>query len=281
MLQERISHLEQQVKAKEEELAYSLARQDQEHQREIAMTDKNRRQFSQREKLLRQSADEAEAAAEMAERRTVEQRATLRFQHFISAMLLRQQARTTKALYRIEVHRNWVQTESRSPGVATVRAAASEHREKHALMDSDSDADGSVNDRTEQASLNARLRAQVKSLKLQLARSSAENEEAEAQLRLRLERQFAEQLTASVSHEMDVALKGMHGQSSADAEYCEYLRQEYSRTSAEVDGLRTRLNQAIDFARSLLSDITCLSLCPVPLLKSAWLSICRYSLTLA
>ena len=58
------------------------------------VTFKHQRQFSARERLLRESAEEAEAAAEAAEKRLVEDRARLRMVHLARVLVIRHQHRS-------------------------------------------------------------------------------------------------------------------------------------------------------------------------------------------
>ena len=166
---------------------------------------KHQRQFSARERLLRESAEEAEAAAEAAEKRLVEDRARLRMVHLARVLVIRHR------------HRSLLRDARRHfrgrPDLALSSAAVSLPVPRQRGLEcesSESSSDDSVG--TARKKETVALRSEVKTLKLQLVALSSKlkegaTDEAEAALRARLEHQFAEELSTNVAREVAEALR--------------------------------------------------------------------------
>ena len=219
------------------------------------VTYKHQRQFSARERLLRESAEEAEAAAEAAEKRLVEDRARLRMVHLARVLVIRHQHRS---LLR-DACRHFRGRRDLAPSSAAVSLSVPGQRG----LEGESSSDDSVGTAREQEIVA--LRSEVKTLKLQLVALSSKlkegaTDEAEAALRARLEHQFAEELSTNVAREVAEALRQMHGQQSADGLHAEFLRQESKRSSDEAETFKQRLASANALARQMLSDITLCSM---------------------
>ena len=222
------------------------------------VTFKHQRQFSARERLLRESAEEAEAAAEAAEKRLVEERARLRMVHLARVLVIRHRH---LSLLR-DARRHFLGRRDLALSSAAVSLPVPRQRGLE-CESSESSSDDSVG--TARKKETVALRSEVKTLKLQLVALSSKlkegaTDEAEAALRARLEHQFAEELSTNVAREVAEALRQMHGQQSADGLHAEFLRQESKRSSDEAETFKQRLASANALARQMLSDITLCSM---------------------